>query len=102
MAQLLSKVINVYQCVMMYDVFFYMFVLCCTQWCERLEERHAVVSFVSTHGVVGWGGDDDVHLHLHTCLMLRNRMFLSDLDTCLMLRNRMFHVGVGWGGVGWG
>ena len=60
-------------------------------------------------------GDDDVHLHLHTCLMLRNRMFLSDLDTCLMLRhrmflsdlhtclmlrNRMFHVGVGWGGVG--
>ena len=52
--------------------------------------------------MVGWGGDDDVHLHLHTCLMLRNRMFLSDLDTCLMLRNRMFHVGVGWGGVGWG
>ena len=66
-------------------------------------------------GGVGWGGDDDVHLHLHTCLMLRNRMFVSDLDTCLMLRhrmflsdlhtclmlrNRMFHVGVGWGGVG--
>ena len=23
----------------------------------------------------GWGGCDDVHLHLHTCLMLRNRMF---------------------------
>ena len=22
----------------------------------------------------GWGGYDDVHLHLHTCLMLRNRM----------------------------
>ena len=35
-------------------------------------------------GGVGWGGCDDVHLHLHTCLMLRNRMF---------------HVGVGWGGV---
>ena len=37
----------------------------------------------------GWGGGgvvyDDVHLHLHTCLMLRNRMF---------------HVGCG-GGVGW-
>ena len=70
---------------------------------------------VSCGGGVGWGGDDDVHLHLHTCLMLRNRMFVSDLDTCLMLRhrmfvsdlhtclmlrNRMFHVGVGWGGVG--
>ena len=36
-------------------------------------------------GGVGWGGYDDVHLHLHTCLMLRNRMF---------------HVGVGWAGVG--
>ena len=90
----------------------------------------------------GWGGCDDVHLHLHTCLMLRNRMFhvgvgwrgvgmmtfialahMFDatqqdvscgggvgwggydnvhlhLQTCLMLRNRMFHVGVGWGGVG--
>ena len=36
-------------------------------------------------GGVGWGGYDDVPLHLHTCLMLRNRMF---------------HVGVGWGGVG--
>ena len=34
---------------------------------------------------MGWDGYDDVHLHLHTCLMLRNRMF---------------HVGVGWGGVG--
>ena len=33
---------------------------------------------------VGGDGYDDVHLHLHTCLMLRNRMF---------------HVGVG---VGWG
>ena len=55
---------------------------------------------VSCGGGVGWGGDDDVHLHLHTCLMLRHRMFLSDLHTCLMLRNRMFHVGVGWGGVG--
>ena len=32
--------------------------------------------------------------------MLRNRMFLSDLHTCLMLRNRMFLVGVGWGGLG--
>ena len=31
--------------------------------------------------------------------MLCNRMFLSDLHTCLMLRNRMFLVG---GGVGWG
>ena len=41
---------------------------------------------VSCGGGVGWGGYDDVHLHLHTCLMLRNRMF---------------HVGVGWGGVGW-
>ena len=41
-------------------------------------------------GGVGWGGYDDVPLHLHTCLMLRNRMFLSDLDICLMLRNRMF------------
>ena len=40
---------------------------------------------VSCGGGVGWGGYDDVHLHLHTCLMLRNRMF---------------HVGVGWGGVG--
>ena len=40
---------------------------------------------VSCWGGVGWGGYDDVHLHLHTCLMLRNRMF---------------HVGVGWGGVG--
>ena len=79
---------------------FLWFCVCVCFWCERLEERHAVVSFVSTHGVVGWGGDDDVHLHLHTCLMLRNRMFLSDLHTCLMLRNRMFHVGVGWGGVG--
>ncbi len=39
MAQLLSKVINVYQCVMMYDVFFYMFVLCCTQVCP-LEFLH--------------------------------------------------------------
>ena len=38
---------------------------------------------VSCGGGVGWGGNDDVHLHLHTCLMLRNRMF---------------HVGVGWGG----
>ena len=38
---------------------------------------------VSCGGGVGWGGYDDVHLHLHTCLMLRNRMF---------------HVGVGWGG----
>ena len=55
---------------------------------------------VSCGGGVGWGGDDDVHLHLHTCLMLRNRMFVSDLHTCLMLRNKMFHVGVGWGGVG--
>ena len=66
---------------------------------------------------MGWDGYDDVHLHLHTCLMLRNRMFhvgvgwggvgwggYDDvhlhLHTCLMLRNRMFHVGVGWGGVG--
>ena len=40
---------------------------------------------VSCGGGVGWGGYDDVHLHLHTCLMLRNRMF---------------HVGVGRGGVG--
>ena len=40
---------------------------------------------VSCGGGVGWGGYDDVPLHLHTCLMLRNRMF---------------HVGVGWGGVG--
>ena len=40
---------------------------------------------VSCGGGVGWGGYDDVHLHLHTCLMLRNRMF---------------HVGAGWGGVG--
>ena len=67
---------------------------------------------VSCGGGVGWGGCDDVHLHLHTCLMLRNRMFhvgvgwggYDDvhlhLHTCLMLRNRMFHVGVGWGGVG--
>ena len=59
---------------------------------------------------MGWDGYDDVHLHLHTCLMLRNRMFhvgvgwggYDDvhlhLHTCLMLRNRMFHVGVGWGG----
>ena len=31
---------------------------------------------------MGWDGYDDVHLHLHTCLMLRNKMF---------------HVGVGWG-----
>ena len=66
---------------------------------------------VSCGGGVGWGGYDDVHLHLHTCLMLRNRMFhvgvgwggYDDvhlhLHTCLMLRNRMFHVGVGWGGV---
>ena len=65
---------------------------------------------VSCGGGVGWGGYDDVHLHLHTCLMLRNRMFhvgvgwggCDDvhlhLHTCLMLRNRMFHVGVGWGG----
>ena len=45
---------------------------------------------VSCGGGVGWGGYDDVPLHLHTCLMLRNRMFLSDLDICLMLRNRMF------------
>ena len=61
---------------------------------------------------MGWGGYDDVPLHLHTCLMLRTRMFhvgvgwggCDDvplhLHTCLMLRNRMFHVGVGWGGVG--
>ena len=61
---------------------------------------------VSCGGGVGWGGCDDVHLHLHTCLMLRNRMFhvgvgwggYDDvhlhLHTCLMLRNRMFHVGV--------
>ena len=67
---------------------------------------------VSCGGGVGWGGYDDVHLHLHTCLMLRNRMFhvgvgwggYDDvhlhLHTCLMLRNRMFHVGVGWCGVG--
>ena len=33
----------------------------------------------------GWGGHDDVHLHLHTCLMLRNRMFHVGV-----------HVGVGW------
>ena len=48
---------------------------------------------------------------MHTCWMLRNRMFLSELHTCLMLRNRMFlsdlhtclmlrSTGVGWGGVG--
>ena len=41
--------------------------------------------FRACGGGVGWDGYDDVHLHLHTCLMLRNRMF---------------HVGVGWGGVG--
>ena len=29
---------------------------------------------VSCGGGVGWGGYDDVHLHLHTCLMLSNRM----------------------------
>ena len=51
---------------------------------------------VSCGGGVGWGGYDDVHLHLHTCLMLRNRMFHVGVG----LRNRMFHVGVGWGGVG--
>ena len=31
---------------------------------------------VSCGGGVGWGGYDDVNLHLHTCLMLRNRMHL--------------------------
>ena len=30
------------------------------------------VTCYATDGVVGWGGDDDVHLHLHTCDMLRN------------------------------
>ena len=67
---------------------------------------------VSCGGGVRWGGYDDVHLHLHTCLMLRNRMFhvgvgwggrYDDvhlhLHTCLMLRTGCFMWG--WGGVGW-
>ena len=81
---------------------------------------------VSCGGGVGWGGCDDVHLHLRTCLVWWRSFALAHmfdatqqdvscgggvgwggyddvhlhLHTCLMLRNRMFHVGVGWGGVG--
>ena len=55
-------------------------------WCERLEERHALVFFLSTHGV-GWGGVGlcSRSFNLHTLVM----------HTPWMLR-------YSWGGVGWG
>ena len=55
---------------------------CTHVWC------YATGCFLWGWGGVGWGWWRS--LHLHTCLMLRNRMFLSDLHTCLMLCNRMF------------
>ena len=55
-------------------------------WCERLEERHALVFFLTTHGV-GWGGVGlcSRSFNLHTLVM----------HTPWMLR-------YSWGGVGWG
>ena len=51
-------------------------------WCERLEERHAVIRFLSTHGV-GWGG---VGLGMMT--------FLA--------HEHIFDATENWGGVGLG
>ena len=42
---------------------------------------------------VGWGGDVNVHWHLHTYVMLRHCTFFCNFHTYVMLR---------WGGVGWG
>ena len=48
---------------------------------------------------VGWGGDDDVPC---TCTHVRCYAIgcFLHLHTCLMLRHRMFLVGLGWGVVG--
>ena len=46
---------------------------------------------------MGWGGDDDVPCTCtHACCYAKE-CFLH-LHTCLMLRHRMFLVGLGWGG----
>ena len=49
-------------------------------------------------GWVGWGGD--VHVNLHTHVMLRYCHVLLHLHTHVMLRYG--YLGVGLGGVGWG
>ena len=81
-------------------------------WCERLEERHALVFFLSTHGV-GWGGAvftflqlahaGDAHAMSATVLMgwcgvgLCSRSF--NLHTLVMHTPWMLRYS--WGGVGW-
>ena len=40
-----ESTVSIFICIIMYPCF----------WCERLEERHALVFFLTTHGV-GWGG----------------------------------------------
>ena len=57
-------------------------------WCERLEERHAVIRFLSTHGM-GWGG-----------VGLCSRSF--NLHSLVMYTPGMLLLRYAWGGVGWG
>ena len=73
----------------------------CTHVCT-----HVRFYTLATHGV-GWGGDDDVLLHLHTCEILHFGHTSHGMgwggDDDVLLHVRLYTLGthhMGWGGVG--
>ena len=60
--------------------------------CQKRKHVFASGSFTGPQnwGGVGWGGDVNVHCHLHTYVMLRHCTFFCNFHTYVMLRHFTF------------